>query len=485
MAAYIELVRAHAHLLTLLAPIIGAALAMASPGPRASWGIAVVAMLMTALIAIDAAARTLLGGGDITSIVEGVPLHADGVGVFGAALIACVTLLIVFAAGAQLDVFEKRVGPFALALLLCMAGGWIGALASRDLAGVFVAVETAWLAAVGLLALSPQRGALNGAMRMLGAGGVGAALFLVGAGLVYRSVGSLDLPLIAAAQIASADAAALGAGLMLLGLALKAGVAPLHDWMGAAFNRAGGPAAIALGALGVIGALMVIVRLAAYLIQAPAIGEGVSIALAVLGGASVVIGSVQAVGAHHFGRMAAYAGVAQAGGILLCLALGSPAGFAAALVQMTAFAATALALFGAAASARVQTLDGLDGLGRRSPLAGAAIMAGAISLMGAPLTLGFLGRWRLVEAGVGAGWWWAAGAVIFASLAGVFYGGRLIERLYFRRAGDLFLGGNSVWRMTMAPLLAVAIAALAYGVSPTALLVVTDNAAADMFGGAP
>ena len=183
--------------------------------------------------------------------------------------------------------------------------------------------------------------------------------------------------------------------------------------------------------------------------------------------------------------MAAYAGVAQAGGILLCLALGSPAGFAAALVQMTAFAATALALFGAAASARVQTLDGLDGLGRRSPLAGAAIMAGAISLMGAPLTLGFLGRWRLVEAGVGAGWWWAAGAVIFASLAGVFYGGRLIERLYFRRAGDLFLGGNSVWRLTMAPLLAVAIAALAYGVSPTLLLVVTDNAAADMFGGAP
>ena len=33
-----------------------------------------------------------------------------------------------------------------------------------------------------------------------------------------------------------------------------------------------------------------------------------------------------------------------------------------------------------------------------------------------------LARWRLVEAGVGAGWWWAAGLVIIASLAGVFYG---------------------------------------------------------------
>ena len=96
--------------------------------------------------------------------------------------------------------------------------------------------------------------------------------------------------------------------------------------------------------------------------------------------------------------------------------------------------------------------------------------AGAISLMGAPLTLGFLGRWRLVEAGVGAGWWWAAGAVILASLAGVFYGGRLVERLYFRRAGAAYEGGADLWAITLAPALIASILVTMLGLAPAALL---------------
>jgi NADH:ubiquinone oxidoreductase subunit 2 (subunit N) len=128
-------------------------------------------------------------------------------------------------------------------------------------------------------------------------------------------------------------------------------------------------------------------------------------------------------------------------------------------------------------------MEGLDGMGRRAPLASAAMTAGAISLMGAPLTLGFLGRWRLVEAGVGAGWWWAAGAVILASLAGVFYGGRLIERLYFRRAGATYEGGRDLWALTLAPALIASIAVTMLGLAPAALLDAANAAAALMLGG--
>ena len=112
----------------------------------------------------------------------------------------------------------------------------------------------------------------------------------------------------------------------------------------------------------------------------------------------------------------------------------------------------------------------LDGYGQRAPLASAAITVGALSLMGAPLTIGFLARWRLVEAGVGAGWWWAAGLVIIASLAGVFYGGRLIERIYFRRADIAYAGEGGVWRVALAPALVAAIVAIAIGLAPSVLL---------------
>jgi NADH:ubiquinone oxidoreductase subunit 2 (subunit N) len=194
---------------------------------------------------------------------------------------------------------------------------------------------------------------------------------------------------------------------------------------------------------------------------------------------------MQAVGAGNLRRLAGYAGVAQLGGVLMCVALGSPAGVAAALVQLVAFAAAALALFVGAAAGGVHAIEGLDGMGKRAPVASAAITAGAISLMGAPLTLGFLGRWRLVEAGVGAGWWWAAGAVIFLSLAGVFYGGRLVERLYFRRAAGAYAGGQDLWTLALAPALLASVLIIAAGLAPAPLLDAADAAARLLMGGAP
>ncbi|MBC7768116.1 MAG: hypothetical protein H7124_04965, partial [Phycisphaerales bacterium] len=353
MSAYLDLARLHAPLLIVIAPFVAASIAFACPWPRLSWVTAMVGALLTATLAFDLAARLLLGDGAWIFPAEGVGLKIDGVGVFASALIVVAAVFGLAAAGARLNDFDKRAVSAAMTLALCMPAGWLGALAAGDLLGVFVAVEVAWLASVGLLSLGAERASLSGALRMLGAGGVGAAVFLCGAGLLYRSVGSIQLDAIASANIMTPDAAALGAGLMLVGVALKAGVAPLHEWMGAAFSRASPIAGIVLGAVGVVGALAVIVRLAAYIIPAPTIGEGVSIALAALGGASVIVGSLQAVGATNLRRLAAYAGAAQAGCILLCVALGSPAGFAAALVQLTAFAAAALALFGGAAAGGV------------------------------------------------------------------------------------------------------------------------------------
>jgi multicomponent Na+:H+ antiporter subunit D len=485
-AQNLELARAHAPLLALLIPLIGAALAIVTPSARLSWLLAIVAAAAGGAVAFDLALRTLLREEVLVHAAEGMALRADGFSLYAAPLVSGSAALTAMAAGASLRAVDRRVAPFAMALLLCVGAGWTGALFARDLAGVLIAAETAWLAGVGLLALTGERerGVLNGALRMLSAGGAGSALFILGAAFMHFSVGSLEIAAIAKEQIESPGGAATGAGLLLLGLALKAGAAPLHDWMGAAYGRAGALAALALGVVGAVGATAAIARLAAHIIMAPSLGEGVSIALAVLGCVSVVIGSMQAVGARNLRRLAAYAGVAQLGGVLLCVALGSPAGFAAALVQMTAFAAAAMALFGGAAAGGVQAMEALDGMGRRAPLAGAAMTAGAISLMGAPLTLGFLGRWRLVEAGVGAGWWWAAGAVILASLAGVFYGGRLVERLYFRRAGAAYEGGADLWAITLAPALIASILVTMLGLAPAALLDAAGAAAALMLGGA-
>ena len=468
---YLELMRENAPLLTIVTPLIGAALMLISGPARMSWLIAGAAAIVAAFISLDFAAA-LLTRLPLPVAEVGVSLFVDGIGAFAAALISLVLALVVVAVGATLKDAGASPAPLSLALLLAVAAGWIGALMARDLVAVFAGVETAWLAATGLTAVNAvrERTPLNGAFRMLTLGGVGAALMLLGIGMLARAAGGLEIDALPLAQIRMPNLAGAGAALVVLGLAVKAGVAPVHAWSAVAIGRSGSMIAFGVGTLGILGALSVLTRFSAYAITAPEIGAAISIALAGLGAVSVVVGSVQAVGSRNLLRLAVYAGVSQAGCVLLSVALGSPAGFAAALVQLVAFAAAALALYGGAAAGRVQSLDMLDGYATRAPLASAAITAGALSLMGAPLTIGFLGRWRLVEAGVGAGWWWASGLVIIASLAGVFYGGRLVERMYFRRANATYAGEGGVWRVALAPVLLAAIAAIAIGLAPGVLL---------------
>lgn len=447
--------------------LVGAA-AAALCGPRLAWVVGVGAGLSAAGAAMLGAVRGL----GASSAPD------DGVSVWCAALVMALGALVLIAAVPARE-GDRRSHSFAIAATLVAIAAWAGAAMASDFVTLFTATQAAWLAGVGLIGISAarERRGLTGALRMLTQGGVAAGFMLLGVGLLARSFGSMDLAALPVAAPASPLMAAAGIMLVVVSLVLKAGLAPLNMWIGPALGGANSSAAIAIGVIGVTGALGLLIKVAAYGMAAPAIAPGLSLALLGLGLTSVALGSLQALGASDLRRLAGYAGVAQAGCIVICVGLGSPAGYAAALVQLLAMSAAALALFsGAAAISGPAPLDAADGLARRAPLAAAAIASGAVSLMGAPLTLGFLGRWRFIEAGVGGGWWWTAGAAIAASLAAVVYGGRLIERVYFRRAAAPSQP-RSAWRFALAPALLAAIVAVALGLAPGRILTAADVAA--------
>ena len=50
-------------------------------------------------------------------------------------------------------------------------------------------------------------------------------------------------------------------------------------------------------------------------------------------------------------------------------------------------------------------LNNLRGLGRQMPLTMAAIVIGGLSLIGVPLTVGFISKWYLLMALIEQGWW--------------------------------------------------------------------------------
>src|SRR5262249_43315297 len=160
-------------------------------------------------------------------------------------------LLIGLAAGALLGDFGAKTVSFAMALFLCVGAGWTASLFAPDLLGVVIGAELAWLAAIGLTALSGgrTRGALNGAMRMLTTGGASAALAVLGVAMTIRAVGSGTLATIAEEQVAAPNLAVAGLALLVISLAMKAGLAPLHAWAPAAYGRGGRLSSLVLGAV--------------------------------------------------------------------------------------------------------------------------------------------------------------------------------------------------------------------------------------------
>jgi hypothetical protein len=78
---------------------------------------------------------------------------------------------------------------------------------------------------------------------------------------------------------------------------------------------------------------------------------------------------------------------------------------------------------------------------------------------------------------LGVGWWWAAGAAIAASLAASYYGGHLIERIYFRRATRAPLAaGRQTGTLALAPAIIAAVIAIFSAIDPAIVLSVAGAA---------
>ena len=76
-------------------------------------------------------------------------------------------------------------------------------------------------------------------------------------------------------------------------------------------------------------------------------------------------------------------------------------------------------------------LEDLRGIGKRMPVTMAAFVVGGLSLIGIPLTVGFISKWYLVLAAIERGWWPVAVLVLLGSLIAVVYVWRVVEVAYF------------------------------------------------------
>ena len=338
------------------------------------------------------------------------------------------------------EIDERQTNLFFGAMLICMTG-LLGVTITGDAFNVFVFLEISSLSTYALVALGARadRRALTAAFNYLVMGTIGATFFVIGLGLLYQATGTLnmaDLKL----QLAGNDNRMVEAGFafILVGMGLKAAMFPMHLWMPNAYAYAPSAVSAFIAATSTKVAVYVLIRFIYSVIGADFdfIGASFDWVFTPLALAGMFFASLVAVFQSDVKRMLAYSSVGQIGYMLLGLSFGTAAGLQAALIHLFNHGLMKGALFMSVACVMLRlkqhNCDAFHGLARRMPFTAAAFIFAGLSLIGVPLTVGFVSKWYLLQAAFEAGRPWAAFLVVASSLIAVVYVGRIIELILLR-----------------------------------------------------
>ncbi|MBI3362669.1 MAG: hypothetical protein HY023_16330 [Chloroflexi bacterium] len=188
-------------------------------------------------------------------------------------------------------------------------------------------------------------------------------------------------------------------GLLAAGFVILLAVVPFHSWIPAVAQDASPFAAAFM--FTVVQASITFFMLG-FLNQYSWLGTNPQVYawLRLAGLVMVIMGGAFAFAQRSFGRLMGYAVIADYGATLLAIGLDSADGLRVGIV-LIALRGIALAVWGIGMGALRPAAGGGDdfgqmrGLGWKQPLAAAAVFVGGLSLVGFPLTAGFVGRWAL------------------------------------------------------------------------------------------
>ncbi|MEZ5893252.1 MAG: monovalent cation/H+ antiporter subunit D family protein [Parvularculaceae bacterium] len=340
----------------------------------------------------------------------------------------------------ELEVDERQTPLFYAAMLICMTG-LLGVTITGDAFNVFVFLEISSLSTYALVAMGAKRDrrALTAAFNYLVMGTIGATFFVIGLGLLYQATGTLNMAHLAELLRGNNNTMVeAGFAFIVVGIGLKLAMFPLHPWLPGAYAYAPSAVTAFLASTATKVAVYVMIRFiySIFNFDFPFVGAAFTYILLPLGLAGMFIASLVALFQDDVKRMLAFSSVAQIGYMLLGLSFATVDGLTATLVHVFNHALMKGALFMAVACVIFRTgshsIHAFQGLAKRMPFTAWAFIISGLSLIGVPLTVGFVSKWYLLEAAFSAGHGYTAFLIVASSLIALAYVGRVVEVMVLR-----------------------------------------------------
>jgi NADH-quinone oxidoreductase subunit N len=315
------------------------------------------------------------------------------------------------------DVPDRRAAEYYACLLIIIAGLCLTA-AANELVTLFLALELISIPTYVMLYLPrDDKDAQEAAMKYFLLSIFSSALLLFGFSYLYGLAGTTNIPaLLDTLSIGGRDGmpgiAQVALVMIVAGLGFRITAVPFHFYAPDVYQGTSTSVAALLAFVPKVSGFVALIRLLGY-VWAPA-GAGLALGLQgpmllyILAAVSMTLGNVLALLQDNVKRLLAYSSVANAGYMLIGLAVtpdlrgsGLPhdmsGGVDAVLFYLVAYGAMTIGAFAvlaylSAPGRPVDTVDDLAGLSRSQPGVAALMAWFLFSLIGIPLTGGFAGK---------------------------------------------------------------------------------------------
>ena len=484
--------------LVVVLPLIVSAIIAFMPSSRWPWIISMITLVVHLFISFELLSMVQTSGVILYEFGNwqppwGIAFKIDGINIGLQIIFSSFVLITTFYSR---KIFLSEIHPDdsgkAYSLWLLAVGSLNGIILTNDIFNLFVFLEISALSSISLIALGAgmNRKALLAAFNYLIIGAIGATFYVIGVGFAYSMTGTLNMSdlVIQLSQYSTGQLAIFaGMSFMLIGLMVKSAVFPLHLWLPPAYSYAPSAVSTLFAALATKAILYFFVRLIyeVFTFYDHYLIIFLDYVLMPLSVSAIFVGTIIAIYQDDIKKLLAYSSIAQIGYITLAFSMNDQSGITAGFIHIFNHALIkgglfmAIGYFAFSSQDRV-TLSSINGYGQKYPITSFALLICGVSLIGIPLTNGFVSKLYLFQALYYNHMFITIALVAISSALAVIYFWKIVESLWFSSIKTEVVSEDPAIYI---PLWIVAISIIIFGVFSAPIVELANMASTNLFGG--